>query len=244
MNTNSNISQELLETIERYYNATMTGEERIGFEARLQQEPEFKTQVEDIKTLLFGIEEQALTEKLEEFHSDLPINMEAEKTDFRLRQLHYRQIAASVIILVASVSFWIFSGSSTELLYDDYFKPDPGLPTTMSSSDNFAFYDAMVHYKHGDYKKAIGKWEILHDKVPQNDTLNYFLGSAYLADKNEDKAISYLEDVTETQASAFKNEAYYYLGFAYLKKKNIASAKKNFKSSTFENSKTILSKLD
>lgn len=222
----------------------MSREERIVFETRLQQDPEFRTQVEDIKTLLFGIEEYALNEKLDEFHSDLPINMETGKTDPKVRQLHFRQIAAAVIILIASASFWIFNGSSNERLYDDYFKPDPGLPTTMSSSDNFAFYDAMVNYKHGDYKKAIGKWEILHDKVPQNDTLNYFLGSAYLADKNEDKAISYLENVTETKASAFKNEAYYYLGFAYLKKENIASAKKNFKSSTLENSKTILSKLD
>lgn len=244
MNTNSNISQELLETIERYYNGTMSAEEQIVFETRLQQEPEFKIQVEDNKALLFGIEAQALKEKLGEFHSDLPIKMETGKTDSKILQLHFRQIAAAAIIIVASVSFWIFTGSSNDRLYDDYFKPDPGLPTTMSGSDNFAFYDAMVNYKQGDYKKAIGKWEVLHDKAPQNDTLNYFIGSAHLADKNVDKAISYLEAVTATNVSAFKNDAYYYLGFAYLKKENIQSAKKNFKSSTMENSKTILSKLD
>ncbi len=222
----------------------MLAEEQIVFETRLQQDPEFKTQVEDIKALLFGIEEQALKEKLGEFHKDLPLHMETGKTDSKVRQLHFRKVAAAVIIIVASASFWVFTGSSDERLYDNYFKADPGLPTTMSSSDNFAFYDAMVNYKRGDYKKAIGKWDVLHKKAPKNDTLNYFLGSAYLADKNEDKAISYLEEVTANSASAFKNEAYYYLGFAYLKKENIPLAKKNFKNSTMENSKTILTKLD
>ncbi len=244
MNTNSNISQELLETIERYYNGTMSTEEQKVFETRLQQEPEFKTQAEDIKALLFGIEEQALKEKLGEFHADVPIAMEPGKTDSKVRQLHFRKVAAAVIIIVASATFWVINGSSDERLYDDYFKPDPGLPTTMSSSDNFAFYDAMVNYKRGDYKKAIGKWEVLHNKAPQNDTLNYFLGVAYLADKKEKLAIPYLEKTVSQPESVFNDDAEYYLGMAHLKNNNKEAAIKYLQLSTAENSKILLETLD
>lgn len=244
MKDNSNISQELLETVERYHNKTMSQEEQQAFEQRLQNDAQFKILVNDIESFLFGIEQQALKEKLDEFHKELPMQPETEATDSKARSLHWRKIAAAVVVIIASASFWFFNGSSNDRLYDNYFKPDPGLPTTMSSSDNFAFYDAMVNYKQKDYKKAIRKWEVLSAKAPQNDTINYFLGSAYLADDMEDTSITYLEKVIASENSAFKNEAYYYLGLAYLKKEDLVSAKKQFNLSTMENAKLILAKLD
>ena len=243
MKDNSNITQELLETIERFYNNSMSKEERIEFETKLKQDANFKSQVEDIKALLFGIETQALKEKMDDFHKDLPIQMKNETASPKVRFLNFRNIAVAVIIILGSASFWFFSGSTNDRLYDTYFKPDPGLPTTMSSTDNFQFFDAMVNYKQGDYKKAINKWEVLHEKSPKNDTLNYFLGVAYLANKSEEKAITYLEDVTSSNSKSFKNDAHYYLGMAYLKKNDLAEAKKNLELSSMDDAKTVLSKI-
>ena len=243
MKDNSNITPDVLEAIERYYNGSMSKDERTTFEAKLDQDTAFKTQVEDIKAILCGIQEQSLKEQLDEFHKELPLQKDLKKSDSKARHFKFRNIAAAVIIIFASATFWMINKPSNERLYDSYFKPDPGLPTTMSTSNNFAFYDAMVNYKQGDYKKAIGKWEVLHAKSPENDTINYFLGVAHLANKSEDKAIEYLKQVTDNDHDAFKNDAHYYLGLAFLKDKNIMEAKKNLEMSSVEEAKTVLSKI-
>lgn len=244
MKDNSNITQELLETIERYYNDSMSKEERIEFESKLQQDATFKSQVEDIKALMAGIETQSLKEKLDEFHKEIPFQMEVERPSSKVRFLHYRNIAAAVIIIFGLGSFWFFNGSSNERLYNSYFSPDPGLPTTMSNSENFVFFDAMVNYKQGDYQTAINKWEQLHQKEPKNDTLNYFLGVANLAESNTDEAIMFLNETASIQESVFHNDANYYLGLAYLKKSDKKNALKFLKLSSTENSKKLMEKLN
>lgn len=243
MKEKENISPELLETIERYYNGSMAKEEQENFEAKLRQDESFLQEVEDIKSLLLGIETQALKEKMEAFHKDLPIQMETESSTSKVRFLHFRNIAAAIIIIAASVSFWFFNGSSNEKLYSTYFKPDPGLPTTMSTTDDYTFYDAMVSYKRGDYKTAISKWVKLEAKSPNNDTLTYFLGVAYLADKKVEEALPYLVKSSQNETSVFQEDAQYYLGLAYLKKDNKEEAIRFLKMSSSDNSKKLLEQL-
>ena len=223
----------------------MLGEEREKFEQQLDNDSDFKTLVEDIQSFLFGIETQALKEQLDDFHKELPLQMPMEKKTkkFKAQQYRFMKFAAAAVLIIAVGCFW-FLNNAEERLFDNYYTPDPGLPTTMSSSDNFEFFDAMVNYKQKDYDKAIRKWEVLHKKAPQNDTINYFLGSAYLAHKKEDTAITYLKAVVASKNSAFQEEAYYYLGLAYLKKEDIMSAKKNFSLSTMDKAQQIRSKLD
>lgn len=243
MKTNSNISQEQLETIERYINGTMANEELKTFEKQLENDSEFKTQVEDIKTLLTGIETQSLKEQLDEFHNDIQ-KQPTQKNTTKVRYLQFRKLVAAAAIVIALGSFWFFNQNSSERLYSKYFTPDPGLPTTMSTTSNFEFYDAMVNYKQGDYKTAIAKWEVLKIKTPNNDTLNYFLGVAHLANKNESNAISFLEKSIQNNDFLLVDDAYYYLGLAYLKDGNITLAKENLKKSTAENSQALLSELE
>lgn len=242
MKEKENISPEFLETIERYYNGLMTKEEKFAFEEALQQDAMLKQEVEDIKTLLFSIEKQSLKEKINEFHADLPIQLETETSISKLRFLNFRNIAAAVILFAVG-SFWFFNASSNEKIYDSYFKPDPGLPTMMSTSDDYTFYDAMVNYKQGDYKTAISKWEKLEKLSPNNDTLIYFLGVAHLANKHIDEALPYLEKSSGTTTSVFVEDANYYLALAYLKKDKRDKAIEFLKKSTSEDSKKLLEQL-
>lgn len=240
MDNTNNISQELLESVEKYINKTLSITELQEFEDKLKKDSEFKAQVDDIKTMLFGIEAQALKEKLEDFHQDIiPSSNKTAKIKF----LNFKKIAVAAALIIAVGCFWFFNQNSSDRLYAKYFKPDPGLPTTMSNTKNFKFYDAMVNYKRGDYKLAIKKWESLQKTKPINDTLNYFIGVAYLANSNENKAINLLESVIATKESSFINEAYYYLGLAHLKAKHIELAKENFKLSSVKNSQILLSEL-
>lgn len=244
MNPNYNITQEELEYIERYINNNMKPDELAGFEEKLNNNPDFKNQVEDIKTLLLGIETQALTEKIETFHNELPDTKSPKEQPSKVRHLDFRKWVAAAAVIIAVGSFWFFNGNSNSKLYSKYYAPDPGLPTTMSTQDNFVFYDAMVNYKRQDYQLAINKWQPLLTNKPENDTLNYFMGSAYLAKGETTTAISYLEKVTELKESAFKNDAFYYLGLAYLKNNKIELAKETLKQSNMADSKAILSELE
>tara|TARA_R110002049_G_scaffold993_3_gene7133 strand:- start:12240 stop:12977 length:738 start_codon:yes stop_codon:yes gene_type:complete len=242
---NSDISQELLEAIERYINGTMDSKELKDFNEYLKIDTDFKAQVEDIKTMLLGIETQTLKEQLDVFHEDV-LEIKAQKSESNtVRFLKYRKLTAAAAIIIAVGSIWFFSSSPNHRLYANYFKPDPGLPTTMSSSsDNFDFYDAMVNYKHGDYDLAIEKWHLLNEKKPDNDTINYFLGVAHLANKDETDAIPFLERATADSTFALINDAYHYLGLAYLNVDNVVLAKKYLNLSNTEISKELLKKLD
>lgn len=242
MEEKENISPEFLETIERYYNGLMTKDEKLAFEAELQQDAELKQEVEDIKALLFSIEKQSLKEKMNEFHEDLPIQMVSETSTSKVRFFNFRNSAAAIVLLAVG-SYWFFTTSSNEKIYDNYFKPDPGLPTMMSTSLDYTFYDAMVNYKQGDYETAISKWKKLEIKSPNNDTLVYFLGVAHLADRHIDQAISYLEKASVTSNSVFIEDANYYLALAYLKKDKKEKAIEFLKNSTSENSKKLLEQL-
>lgn len=243
MNLNTNISQELLESVERYLNKNMPYDEQKAFENKLKSDSDFRMQVEEIKTILLAIESQSLKENLDVYHESIS-EVTPEVSDTKIRFLQFRKIAAAAAIIIAIGSFWFFNQNSNAKLYANYFTPDPGLATTMSQNSNFEFYDAMVNYKQGNYKTAISKWKKLYTIKPKNDTLNYFIGVAQMADKNESEAITYLKKVTVSRNSSFKNDAYFYLGLAYLKNDNLELAKKNLTFSSIDNSKALLSELN
>lgn len=245
MNPNTNITEKEFENIERYLNGSMTVEEREIFELEFKNNSTLSLHINEQKLMHEAIETQSLKEQLDMFHEDIS-DFKTLKTDTsKVISFPFRKMIAAAVVVITLGSFWFFNQtSSNKKLYSQYFTADPGLATTMGETSNYAFYDAMVNYKQGDYKTAISKWEVILQNKPKNDTLNYFLGVAHLANNNETSAIEFLNNVTQNSTSNFNNDAYYYLGLAYLKADNVALAKKNLTFSTVDNSKTILSKLN
>ncbi|MDT0557095.1 hypothetical protein RM697_00460 [Ichthyenterobacterium sp. W332] len=247
MNQDNTISQEEFNTIEQYLLNTMPSGDKEVFERKLTIDNNLKQKLEDVKTLMDGIEIESLKDKLDVFYEDLVLTNDDIHTTKVIKLPWYRKfgVAASVVILLGLGSLWYFNINTHETLYANYFKADPGLPTLMGTEDtNFEFYDAMVNYKQGDYATAISKWNALLKTKTENDTLNYFVGVAKMANKDVNSAIPLLEHVTTTEGSAFKNEAYYYLGLAYLQANNMELAKKYLNLSTIANSKALLSELN
>lgn len=247
MKIDNSITKDKFERIEQYLLNRMPDSERIAFETQLASDFTLKQKVEDLKILLEGIETESLKEKLNTFHEDLtskikPLNHTSETKTVSISWYKKYGIAASIILLLGLGFLWIINQDNTQKLYTKYYTPDPGLPSLMSSDNdsNFQFNDAMVTYKQGDYKTAISKWNVLLEPEPKNDTLNYFIGSAYLANKQATTAITYLEKVS----TYFKDEANYYLGLAHLKNDNIQLAKKYLNFSTIDDSKALLLELN
>lgn len=241
----NDLTQEEFERIEAYLNHSLSKEDLLSFENRLQNEKGLATKVEDIKTVLTGIEVQALKEQLDKFHDEMPSTVkDTDVFEPKVKYLQWRKIAVAATLIIAAGSFWFLNRNSNEQLYAEFYSPDPGLPTTMSSTDNYEFYKAMVSYKQGHYKDAISTWTNQLKTKVANDTLNYFVGSALLADKKESEAISYLKEVTNNDDSVFKNDAFYYLGLAYLKNDNLEKAREYLQKSDFTKAKDLLKKLN
>jgi predicted Zn-dependent protease len=106
--------------------------------------------------------------------------------------------------------------SSEEKLFAQYYKPDVGLPTMMGISERYEFENAMVSYKTGDYQKAIDSWQLLLKDNPGNDTLNYFIGSALIADRQVKQALPYFDKTLTVSNSAFEQEARWFKALALL----------------------------
>lgn len=245
MKFNNNISQEEFELIEAYLNNQLNTEDLAEFEKRLLLDNDFNNKVQDLKTILFGIETQALKEQLNQLHKNIDtehlITPEKEVV-VRRRSWHYMAIAA--VLVIALGCFWFLGKDSNNSLYATYFTPDPGLPTTMSNEGSYEFYKAMVDYKQGNYNRAISSWQTQLLIKPENDTLNYFIGVALMANKNDAESIKYLQKTTELPANTFKNEAFFYLGLAYLKTDNQTLAIKALQQSSLPESADLLQKIN
>lgn len=213
-----NLSEEELAYIGDYLNDALDANERSAFEVRLREDLLFRQKVNEVRALLIGVREANLAEQLDSFHAGLQESTR-EATNRKPLWRNITWLAAAAILLFAAIGFWFFwPGQPPEKqLFSQYYKGDPGLPTLMGTSDNYAFEEAMVDYKTGDFRKALEKWRPLLAESPENDTLNYFIGVAYLADNRPDSAVVFLNEVVNMPASVFRSDAYWYKALALLK---------------------------
>ncbi|SFZ93754.1 hypothetical protein SAMN05428642_103314 [Flaviramulus basaltis] len=243
MENNNDIPKELFEAIERYINGTMKPDELKDFNDYLKIDSEFKKQVEDIKTMLLAKETKSLKEDSKPSTKDLT-KTKTTKTPAKVRLLKSSKIALVAAIIIALGSIWYFSNSPNQKLYSKYFKPATELPEINIKNSSYLYeYDAMKNYKNGNYSKAIKEWQILNEQKINNDTLNYFLGIAKMANNNVPDAIPFLERCVAKNSFSLLNNAYFYLGLAYLNEGNIELAKKYISLSKNDVSEEILLKI-
>lgn len=236
------ISQEQQETFERFLMGDMNTREQERFKKELDANQDLKTQFEDFKDLFSVIEETALKDTLDEFHSTVSTS---DRGHVKSQKSRFYLIAASVTIFLLLGSFWFFNRQTPgEKIYTKYYTPDPGLPTVMSDTEDYEFYEAMVDYKQENYNTAISKWEELLKTKPENDTLNYFLGVSHLANKDLSNASFYLDKVKNAEASVFYKDANFYFGLLQFKAGDFDKAKEALRNSDSDISKEILKNLE
>lgn len=245
MNRNTNISPEEFEVIERYILKQMPREEYEAFRLKSLNDEELAEKIKSVKLLLVGIQESTLTKKIESFQKEISspekkINHSVGKVFNMKRWL----VAASIIVLLGLGSLLFLNKfNKNERLFSEYYKPDPGLITAMGTSENYLFEHAMIDYKMKKYDSALKTWESLLESNQTNDSLNYFIGSAFLAKENSDSAIFYFQKVISNKRSYFLNDAYWYLGLALVKQQKSQKAIPYLEQSTHQNKEALLSKL-
>ncbi len=244
MNKNTDIPPEELEIIERYILKQMPQEEYEAFTEKLKNDEHLNEKMKTVQLLLVGIKEAELTNKIEDFHRGLPFSKQNKaRPSARIFSMKKWLVAASVIVLVGLGSLLFFNPFNKNSLFNKYYKPDPGLITTMGNSDNYLFDHAMIDYKTKKYDKAITEWRKLLVTQPENDTLNYFIGSALLAENKSREAIEHFQKVITNPHSYFLNDAYWYLGLALVKQQKTQKAIPFIEKSDHQNKETLLLKL-
>jgi len=220
----------------------MPAEEQVAFEEKIAADQVLSEQVQETRLLLLAVQEVSLEADLRKFQKELPIN----GTNHIMQKRSSKQwlMAAAFIAVVAiGALLWLTMFNKNERLFSQYYKPDPGLITAMSTSDNYTFDRAMINYKTGNYDAALKAWETLLTNKPGNDTLNYFVGSSYLAKGNAEKAATYLAKVSTVSNSYFANDANWYIGMALLKQGKKAEAITYIQKAEHENKEALLKQL-
>ncbi len=212
MSDKKEISQEQFERIEKYLLKQMTSDEQSLFETTLQADEALAQEVTLQKELMNTVQAGAMKQRLLQIHHHVDIRSLSNGR-------FWYAIAAGVALLFAAGLFLLNAPSADEKLFAQYAAIDMGLPVPMSAMDKFAFHDAMVDYKNEQYEKAIGKWTVLLNANPQNDTLIYYIGASHFNMKQYERASSNFEVVTRMTESSLHNKAEWYAVLSYLQLK-------------------------
>jgi tetratricopeptide (TPR) repeat protein len=204
------IDQQLFEQIEAYLLNTMDAARRAAFEREMEADEKLRNEVSLQRRLTAVAEVSSYKgEKQEQKKQGGPAVVK--------KLPHFAWYAAAAVVIVAVTWFYRNNTPSAEKIYARYFIPDSGLPVVMSSAnDDYDFYDGMVSYKEENFARAIEIWKKVYLEHPANDTLQYYMGMAYL-NSNDSSAVAYLLPVAANDNSRWQPKAIWYLALAYVK---------------------------
>ena len=242
MNTENDISSDQLELIENYLMLKLTANQRAEFEDRLKQDSELQNKLEELGGVFNGIKQAARFQKVEEWHAKILHNPK-HSTPGRIVNYKVWMVAATILTFCASIWLIFFSKNKEEQLFAKYYKPDFGMVTAMSATDNFAFDKAMIDYKSGNYRMAINTWQQMLVQRPGSDTLHYFIGASYLALHNYKQASASFKKVLALKQSPFVQDAYWYLGLSALQLGNSKDASIYISKSDHQKKQALLNEL-
>lgn len=208
------------EAIESYVLDRMPADERAAFEQRMTEDATLREEVELERENIQAVELGGLSRMLKGI-----AQQDREEERAAPRWTDFLKYAALIAGLTTAAIWWMNRTPLNEELYTEYFTPDPGLPVKMGTTGHATFADAMVAYKLGDYAEARAKWQPLLSLEPGNDTLRYYLASAWLAENNTAQAIPILEELSQEPTSTFTARAQWFLFLAYVRSGEEAKAR-------------------
>lgn len=207
---------ENFDQIEKYLLDKLSMEERLAFEKRLESDDALKSETETTRKLILGIKSHALSQKLKTFSipsEEKTTNVTTETKVIKLGTRSYSllrnlSLAASFVALFL-LSWWFFQGDSPNSVQgmDNIFYTDPGLPTPMSETDHYVFFDAMVDYKSGKYQVALEKWNTVENGISP-DTLTYYKAMALYGLDRYEEALEELNKI-EPGSELFTQSKWY-----------------------------------
>jgi len=213
----SALDRSTFETIEAYVLDRMDAVEHDAFEQRMASDAALRAEVELERENIRAVELGGVTRLLKGIAAEDVAKVGGGWT-------HYLKYAAVIAVVVTAGLWWSMRPSLNERLFAEHFAADPGLPVAMSATEDPAFADAMVSYKEGKYAEARAKWSPLLQAEPMNDTLRYYMASAWLAEGDAQAALPLLEALSLESGSAFHEKAHWFLFLAHVRNGDVVKA--------------------
>ncbi len=218
-----NTSEETVILFNLYLRGEMTSEERSQFESKLSSDPKFHASFLLHQEVVESIENYTLKAKMQEWHPD-------STPQPKNYSIWIKPAIGALILLGLYVIFNLIKPqkvSESPTLFTKYYYADPGLPITMGNSNLLSLEKGMQAYKLGDYDAALDEWNVLVASGIGNDTVKYYVGSAYLALDEQSTAIHWFEQVP--RFSIYYEKALWYILLAQLKDENMEAAMRTHK---------------
>jgi hypothetical protein len=226
------------ETIEKYINGELRGEELSSFEKEIKQSKELAEDVKlhtAIEKFLRNKELFEFREMLDEIHEEVVGDTDKiKKRQSILRLIYTRwQYAAAVLIILLSISavlYYTLRPSLNERLYTQYFESynKTVFYRTINETSANEMKLALSEYSNKNYEKSWGMLKEISDK-DKTDAAFFFRGMSAMETNKLDDAILSLSTVMSNDSSLYVDQATWYIGLCFLKKDDKENAQVYFK---------------
>ncbi|MEZ4847503.1 MAG: hypothetical protein R3B93_02480 [Bacteroidia bacterium] len=203
------------ERIEAYLDNIMSQSERLSFEEDLTTHSELREKFEELQQsyqLLGLMRRNQLQEELSQI---------IDKKTITLRPPVYQRqwflIAASFLVLFASVYIYAFLKHSNQAIYHKAFAQynlSTGVRGSEADQQFTQFQKALDQYSHQEYDSAITNFIKVPVEDPHFSLSHFYLGNAYLVIKKPQLAIEALTSATDLDDMDHIRD--WYLALAYL----------------------------
>lgn len=218
-----------IEEVRKYLQGSMTPEEVIQFEDRMDKDPAFAEEVQLNRELLESMSHHfkgKLKERLK--HEDKKVVFLGDK---RGKPIWKRVLvmAASVALIAFASYFLFYGGPNNQELFDQYHTTYYNVVEgSTRSGDVPKATEAFKQYDQGDFKTAAESFGSLISQDPSNLDWIFYLGLANLEIQESDEGIDAFEKILEASTNEWLEPARWYLGLAYLQAGKIKNAKETF----------------
>ena len=244
------LNEETTLRFENYLEGNLSKEERIAFENKLKQEPEFSADFKTYKEIGDVLEHQFSEERID-FKRDLEKTSDAffsseiatQQTKEETKVIKFRpwkySMAASIALLVGFFLFQQFDGPDV----DDYYFNE-SISLTQRSSDDTLLKQAETSFNNKSYTEAITHFDALLKNDAENVELQFYKALSYDANLQFDEADALFGRIA-TGNSVYKYKAIYYAAISQWKRDNIDKAKELLKTipedaAEYEKAQTII----
>jgi len=235
------IEEQDLDLIERYLHGKLVAQELEVFEERLKADQSFAVEVNDYKETMEGIDSygrEQFTNTVSGWEQE--IKASAKKNEGKVIPFkNYLSMAATLALLLISGYFLFFYQSAEEQLFAQHFQPYDNITSQRSGDpDAELLNEAMAVYDAGSYDQAIDRLVNYLQSNPGDPTAAFYLGEAYLANDQPEKAEAQYIGLMQQRTHVFGETAEWHLALSYLKQKRSLKLEEVLRSITEEKDHT------
>jgi len=218
-----------LETIEKYIDGELEGEELLNFEELLSTDQDIKRDYElsmEINHSILEKDVMALRETMEYMYED-EAKVQRIPTVFTKRRFYYAAASAALLVAAGGLTQRLMNPNlDSENVFSKYYAPYDVTVTYRSGNTEVdrILIHALERYEEEDYDQALVLFEEVLESRNNDMAVNLYSGISYMEEEKYQKATNSFNHIISNNDNLFIEQAKWYLSMCYLKTDNIEKA--------------------